>query len=242
MAGEPEAGTVNTEQALMLLLLDKPSDLRALEKDGAFKQIARDRYWLKDLVQGYVRHARAHAQDTDTTTLAMVFGMQQTRVSQISHDGWYKQLEGTRGKYNWVEACRGYIKYLKDADRRSSKSSSESRIRDAKARDIEVRTQQRLARLVPLTAYEEMIDGIAGMVRSEFAGLAAASTRDLTMRRIIEREVNARLRRIAEYAMAQAIRLETAGGADNAIRTDGAGPVGSSQQDVSADSGGAGTA
>jgi hypothetical protein len=99
-----------------------------------------------------------------------------------------------------------------------------------------------LSRLVPLDIYEEMIDGLAGVVRSEFAGLAAASTRDLTMRRIIEREVNARLRRISEYAMAQAIRLEAVGGADDAVRANGAGHLGSGKQDVPADSGGARTA
>jgi hypothetical protein len=75
---------------------------------------------------------------------------------------------------------------------------------------IEVCTQQRLSRLVPLEIYNEMIDSFAGMVRSEFAGLAAVCTHDITMRRIIEREVNARLRRIVEHALAQAIRLEAA--------------------------------
>jgi hypothetical protein len=114
-------------------------------------------------------------------------------------------------------------------------------MRDAKAREIEVRTQQRLSRLVPLEVYEEMIDNIAGLVRSEFAGLAAVCTRDLTARRIIEREINARLRRIAEHAMAQAVRLETLRGADTAIGADRTGPVGGGEPDLSANGGGSGT-
>jgi hypothetical protein len=92
----------------------------------------------------------------------------------------------------------------------ASKNAAQSRIADARARDIEVRTRQRLNRLVPIEIYDEMIDSFAGSVRSEFAGLAATCTRDIPMRRIIDREVNARLRRIAEHAMAQAIRLEAA--------------------------------
>jgi hypothetical protein len=104
-----------------------------------------------------------------------------------------------------------------------------------------VRTQQRLSRLVPIEIYDGMIDSFAGVVRSELAGLAVVCTRDLALRRIIEREVNARLRRMAEHAMAQAIRLETVRGTDDAVRTDRAGPVGGGEQDVSGNSGGAGT-
>jgi len=231
---ELEAGQINAEQAMALLLLDKPFELVALEREGAFKQAGKGRYWLKDVIQGYIRYTREHARDTDTTTLAGVFGMSLQRISQLAHDGWFKQLQRPkRGVYDWAEACGGYIRYLRHEDRTTSKGAADNRMRDAKAHDIEVRTRQRLGRLIPLEVYEEMIDNMAGVVRSEFAGLAAASTRDLTMRRIIEREVNARLRRIAEHGLAQAIRLEKVGGTDDAVRADGAGPVGSSKPKVS---------
>lgn len=178
-----EAGTITTEQAVMLLMLDKTSQLHALEEAGAFRPIVRDRYWIKEVVQGYIKHLREHQFDTDTNTLASCWGMTASRISGLCNAGWFKPLPGKyRGKYNWIEACGGYIKFLRDEDRRSSKSAADSRIKDAKARDIETRTQQRLGRLIPLDVYEEMIDNITGIVRTEFAGLAAASTRDLTMR------------------------------------------------------------
>lgn len=238
---EPDAGMVTTEQAMLLLVTDS-AGLKKLERDGAFKQVAPGRYWLKDLVQGFARHVREHQHDTDSNTLAACWGVTSTRVNQLKNAGWYKQLGTKPGQYNWIEACGGFVKFLRDEDRRSTKSAGDARIKEAKAKDIEVRTQQRLMRLIPLEVYEEMIDSLAGMVRSEFAGLAAASTRDLTMRRVIEREVNARLRRIAEHAMAQAIRLETVGGADDAVRADRAGPMGGGEPHLSADSGGAGAA
>lgn len=239
MAVEPEAGMVTREQAMMLLLTDS-AGLKALEGDGAFTQVAKDRYWLKDLVQGFARHTKEHRFETDTQTLAACWGLTSSRVKQLHHEGWFKPIESRhRGRYNWIEACSGFVRYLRDEDRRSTRSAADSRIKDAKARDIETRTQQRLSRLIPLEVYEEMIDNIAGMVRSEFAGLAAATTRDLTMRRTIEREVNARLRRIAEHAMAQAIRLETAGGFDHAVRANGTGHLGGGEQDIPSDSSGA---
>ena len=232
MAGEPEAGTVTTEQAMALLLLDKASEMKALERDGAFTPIAPGRYWLKDLIQGYVRYTREHRHDIDTNTLANCFGISTARMSQLANAGWFKSIGVGRGKYNIIEACSGFVKFLRDEDRRSTRSASDARIKDAKAKEIETRTQQRLGRLVPLDAYEEMIDNITGVVRSEFAGLAAASTRDLVMRRIIEREVNARLRRIAERAMAEAIRTEKMGGFAPAIGTNGTGHLGGEQPDI----------
>jgi hypothetical protein len=237
---EAEAGMVTAEQARLLLLIDNPAELKRLERAGAFAQAAPGKYWIKDIVQGFVRWTRSNALITDTATIANCFGVTGARVGQLVRDGWFKPTD--RGHYNWVEACSGYIKFLRDENRTTSKQASDSRIRDAKARDIEVRTAQRLGRLVPLDVYEEMIDNIAGMVRSEFAGLATTCTRDLTLRRIIEREVNARLRRIAEQAMAEAVRLEADGRVDDAIRADRARPVGGGKQDVPTNSSRTGSA
>jgi hypothetical protein len=238
---ENEAGTVSTALAMSLLLMEHPDDLKRLQRDGFIKPIAKDSWRLADLIRGFAKWSRDNAMLTDSDTLARCWGLTRGRISQFVAEGWLKTT-GRKAQYSWFDANQGYVRYLRDEDRKTSKSAADTRMRDAKAREIEVRTQQRLSRLVPLEVYEEMIDNITGVVRSEFAGLAAACTRDLVLRRIIEREVNGRLRRIAEQGMAQAIRLETVRGADDAFRADRAGPVGGGQQDVSGNSGGAGAA
>jgi hypothetical protein len=238
---ENEAGTVSTALAMSLLLMEHPDELKKLQRDGFIRPIAKDSWRLADLVRGFAKAARENAMLTDSDTLARCWGLTRGRISQFVREGWLKTT-GHKAQYSWFDACSAYVRYLRDEDRKSSKSAADSRMRDAKAREIEVRTNQRLSRLVPLDVYQEMIDSIAGMVRSEFAGLAAACTRDLTMRRIIEREVNARLHRIAEHAMAQAIRLETVRGTDAAVGADGAGHLGGDQPDLSADGGSAGAA
>jgi hypothetical protein len=58
MADEPQAGTVSADQAMMLLLLDGPAELKRLQRNGAFRPMAPCRYRLVDLVQGYVRYVR----------------------------------------------------------------------------------------------------------------------------------------------------------------------------------------
>ena len=238
---ENEAGTVSTALAMSLLLMEHPDELKKLQRAGYIKPIGKDSWRLADLIRGFAKSAHDNAMLTDSATLQRCWGLAASRISQFVAEGWLRAT-GRKGQYNWFEANQSYVRWLRDQDRKTSKSASDSRMRDAKAHEIEIRTQQRLSRLVPLDVYDEMIDSFAGVVRSEFAGLAATATRDLTMRRIIEREVNARLRRIAEYALAQAIRLETVRGADDSIGADGAGSVGRSQQDLSSDSSGAGAA
>jgi hypothetical protein len=162
------------------------------------------------------------------------------RIDQLVNDGWLKRV--AKGQFSLVDAVQGYIRFLRDEHRRQNVSAADSRVRDARARDIETRTAIRLSQLVPREIYDEMIDGFAGVVRSEFAGLAAASTRDLPTRRAIDREVNVILRRIAEYALAQALRMEAVRGIDPAVGADGAGHMGGGKSDLSANGGGAGAA
>jgi C4-dicarboxylate-specific signal transduction histidine kinase len=234
-------GEISTTEAMSLLLMEHPDELRRLQREGFITPVGRDSWRLADLVRGFAKWAKEQATLTDSRTLARCWGVTAPRVSQFAAEGWLKPV-GKRGRYSWFDACQGFVRWLRDEGRRTSKSASDSRMRDAKAHDIEVRTRQRLNRLVPIEIYDEMIDSMAGVVRSEFAGLAAVCTREMTMRRIIEREVNARLRRIAEHALAQAIRLEALGGADDAVRADRAGPVGGGEPDLSSNGGGAGAA
>jgi phage terminase Nu1 subunit (DNA packaging protein) len=162
------------------------------------------------------------------------------RIDQLVRSGHIKRL--ARGQYSLVEAVQGYIRFLRDEAHQHTASAADSRVRDARAREIETRTAQRLGRLVPLEVYEETIDTLCGMVRSEFAGLPAAVTRELPMRRIIERDVNARLRRIAEAALAAAARLETDRSPADAVRDHGAGRMGGGESDVPVNGGGSGAA
>jgi hypothetical protein len=162
-----------------------------------------------------------------------------TRVTQLTRDGILKRI-GKR-EYDLKDTVQAYIRHLRDQQKRQQVNTADNRIRDARARDIEARTAQRLGQLVSLSVFDEMIDGFAGIVRSEFAGMPAACTRDLVLRRIIERETNARLRRIAEYAMAQSVRVEAVRDSDAPERSNGAGRLGGSESDLPIDGGDSGT-
>jgi predicted HTH domain antitoxin len=170
--------------------------------------------------------------------MAELLMVQASRITQLVTEGALKRIG--KGQYDLKDTVQAYIRHLREVQKRQQVQTADNRIRDARAKDIEARTAQRLGQLVSLALYDEMIDGFAGIVRSEFAGMPAACTRDLVMRRIIERETNARLHRIAEYAMAQSIRVEAIRGADAPERSNGAGRLGRSKSDLPADGGDSG--
>jgi hypothetical protein len=156
--------------------------------------------------------------------LIEILVLSRTRIEQLVREGKIRKL--APGKYDLVECVQSYIRFLREDAKINNRDAANARVRDARAKDIEARTAERLGRLVPFELLDELIQGFAGLVRSEFAGMAASTTRDLVMRRIIEREVNARLRRVAEHAAAKRLRVGTVRGAADAERTNGAGHMG----------------
>jgi phage terminase Nu1 subunit (DNA packaging protein) len=159
--------------------------------------------------------------------LQQILVLSRTRCEQLAREGIIKKK--APGKYDLVASVQAYIRFLREDAKINNRDAANARVRDARARDIEARTAERLGRLVSIALYDEMIQGFAGLVRSEFAGMPSACTRDLVMRRIIEREINARLRRMAEYAATQSVRVGPVRGNDNAERANGTGRMGGSE-------------
>lgn len=111
---------------------------------------------------------------------------------------------GPKGKVLLVGAVQGYIRFLKDEDRRSSKSAADSRVRDARAQQIEMQIAEKRRELIPAEDATGALDVVVGACREEFTGLPARVTRDLELRRKIEAEVNGSFGRIAEVLAASA--------------------------------------
>lgn len=122
----------------------------------------------------------------------------------------------------------GYIRFLTDEQRRASKSQAESRVRDARAREIELRIAEREGRLAELGDLEGVLDEYIGTMRAELAGLPARVTRDLVQRRTIEAAIDDILHRCAA-ASRQALALLAPGDhANGAGESADAGQVGGS--------------
>lgn len=117
----------------------------------------------------------------------------------------------SRGQYTVVGVVQGYIQFLKDSEKRNTKSAAANRVAAARAAEIELRTAERANRLIPTAEALNYVDEIIGSLRAELNGLAARLTRDPALRRKIKMEVDAVLQRTAERCEQRSADLRESG-------------------------------
>lgn len=132
------------------------------------------------------------------------------RVRQLQKQGYIPRVP-KRGVVPLVGAVQGYLRYLKDEERQTSKSAAASRVTDARTREIELRIAERQRDLIPQEDARAVIGEMAAMLKAEFVGLPARVTRDLDLRRMLEQEVDASFARLAASAERARSALVTGG-------------------------------
>jgi len=142
-------------------------------------------------------------------------GITAERVRQLMKEGWIPKERP--GRVLMVAAVQGYIRYLKDVAKRTTKTAAESRVRDARAEEIEMRVAERRRELIPIDDATLALDLLVGRVKEEMGGIAARVTRDIDLRRKIEAEVNGAQARIAEALGASAELARTGKDVSGAI-------------------------
>lgn len=142
------------------------------------------------------------------------------RVRQLAKQGWIKKVG--RDRYRVVDAVQGYINYLKDEQRRASKTASASRVQDMRAREIELRLAREDRTLIETEEAISFVSDALGKLRAGMVGLAARVTRDLPTREKIETEIDAEFKRAAESFKQEAAALRSGGGPLDAATEDDA--------------------
>ena len=127
---------------------------------------------------------------------ALLLKITPTYVRQLCREGHIPKPE--RGMVPLVGAVQGYIDFLKDEERRTSKTAEAAAVHRARAREIELRIAKEEGRLVELQSAEEVFADCIGTFRSELAGIASAATRCLTTRQTIENLIEAAVVRCRE--------------------------------------------
>ena len=146
-----------------------------------------------------------------TNDLADLLGVTPVYVRRISDAGFFPKAE--RNKFNLRQAVRGYIAHLKDDDRRSTKSASASRVHDARAEEIQLRTDERRKRLLAEAQAEALgiIDEYFGGLRADLNSLPARTTTDLAMRRKLQNGIDAAFAAANKKAIAAAVLAPESG-------------------------------
>ena len=132
------------------------------------------------------------------------------RIRQLQKQGYIPRAL-KRGVVPLVGAVQGYLRYLREDERQSSKSAAANRVTDARTREIELRIAERQRDLIPQDDARAVIGEMAAMVKAEFVGLPARVTRDLDLRRTLEQEVDASFARLAASAERARSALGTGG-------------------------------
>jgi len=143
------------------------------------------------------KRATTKAQDPQAATPGMVPVKQAAALLMIT-ERWVRELQGKgyipkgpeRGAVSLVGAVQGYIRWLKDEERRASKSAAASEVQKARAEEIRLRTAVRTGQLAEWSQVEESLADILARLRGHLGGVPAASTRDLTTRAAIETHMN----------------------------------------------------
>lgn len=128
-----------------------------------------------------------------TETAAKLLMVTPEWVRRLTHDGWIKKV--AKDQYRIVDVVQGYIGFLKDEQRRSSKSAEAARVANARAVEIEMRTARDAGQLYAAEDVEAAFADILGTYRAELSGVPAASTRDLSLRVTIEKHLNGAIER-----------------------------------------------
>lgn len=159
-----------------------------------------------------------------TAQAAALLELSPARIGQLIKSGHIEK----RGKDQvpLVSAVRGYIRFLKDEERRANKSAAASRVQDARARDIELKIAEKESRLIDMVEHLDLFAEAFGIVKTGLAGVPMRATRDQDLRRKIEAEIDDVLGKAARRFEQGTANLRAAGAAAVAGTTDDAGRMG----------------
>lgn len=110
------------------------------------------------------------------------------RLRQLARDGYFPKA--TRAGYPLAAVVQGYIRFLKDEERRTSKVQADSGLKAARQREVELRIAVREGQLVELDEIKAVFIEIGATLRAELNGLPSAVTRDVKLREDIEKYLN----------------------------------------------------
>jgi hypothetical protein len=127
------------------------------------------------------------------------------RLRQLAKDGWFPPP--VKGKVNLVLTVQGYIKFLRDEDRRSSKSAAATGLQAVRQREIEMRMAKDEGELLPLVEAMGVLDEYTGAVVTAIKNLPARFSRSMAERARLQPLVDEVLSAVAKAMTKKAEEL-----------------------------------
>jgi hypothetical protein len=141
--------------------------------------------------------------------LAALFGVTERQCRNLLSEAGVQPVN--RGEWDLVRAVRGVFNRLREARTSSEVAKARTRQIEAVARKHELATKRAERDLIPVEDAQAAIDLVMGKVVSELSGLPARVTRDISVRRKMETELNEARMRMVEAITASATFLAEGG-------------------------------
>lgn len=127
---------------------------------------------------------------------ATIYDLHPERVRQLIKEGWIPR--GPRARVDMIEGARGMDRYRLDQLARAGNKAQDTRVKDAKAREIEMRIAEKQGSLIDFGEALAICQTLFGALKSELDGLATSVTREREFRHRIEDRINGALNRVVK--------------------------------------------
>lgn len=129
------------------------------------------------------------ADTISTKDAAELLMIDERHVRRLAAEGWFSRSK--KGRYATVPIVQGFVRSLQERRKANTRVAAENRVREARARHIEIKTARLAGELGSIDELEEVMVYCLGDHHNECVGLGAAVTRDLDLRRKIDNAVAA---------------------------------------------------
>lgn len=208
-----EKETLVPIEAASAILSTSEEELTRLARRGVIPKMVKGQVPLIRTTTRLIKHLRAGVVTHDEAGAAM--GTSGQWVRDLIAQGYVERHPD--GGVSLVQAQAGYIRWLKDEERRSSKTAEAARVKNARAVEIEMRTARAAGELMEREDHEAIVSDLAGIVLTCLSALPARLTRDVTERRRVERIVDELRNQIVEATGARAQELRAVHEADGPL-------------------------
>lgn len=99
--------------------------------------------------------------------LSRLLDLTPSRIRQLVEAGAIPKVG--RDRYPLVGAVQGYIKFLRDEDRRAAQAASAARLADARVEETNLRIAEKMRNLVPIEDHRAVLASVIRTVRDELA-------------------------------------------------------------------------
>ncbi|MGY3605135.1 MULTISPECIES: hypothetical protein [unclassified Bradyrhizobium] len=127
------------------------------------------------------------AKSVSVSEMARHLDLSRARILQLADAGTLQREVG--GTFD-LEACRlAYIRALRSARPPSTKSEAETALMMARAQKVQIEIAEKKKELIHINDMLDFVDALAGIMLPALGGLPARATRDLELRKGIEKAV-----------------------------------------------------